>query len=1053
MGGEFDDVTRSMTIDELGNVYTTGRFKGIVDFDPGIGVYDLTASGSTDMFISKIDTYGNFIWAKRFGGNSAVVSYSIKLDNLGNIYNTGHFDSTTDFDPGFGVFNLNSSGYFDVFVSKLDNDGNFLWAKKMGGSNQNYGTEVGLDDLGNIYLTGHFRETVDFDPGVGTFNLTSSGDLDVFVTKLDEFGDFVWARKIGGSGSDLTPANLVDGPGNIYYTGSFLGTVDFDPSILVNNFTSSGNEDIFITKLDAEGNFKWAKTIGSVSVDKGWKIDLDASNNLYITGNFTEIVDFDPDAGVFNLTSAGNEDVFILKLDSLGNFIWAIAMGGLNNDIGKGISIDNHGDVYTIGNFQETADLDPSSATFNLTSFGSDDIFISKLDSSGNFIWAVQLGGSSVENAISIEIDEQGYIYTAGDFQGSVDFDQSNETFNLTSAGSSDFFIQKMSQSLSLSISNNSISCFGAENGSAWVSTFNGIPPYSYLWSPGGSTNDTIFNLSPGTYTVTVTDSMGTIIVDSVVVSQPNLLTVSIEAANDTICNGTNIYLNTYTNGGSAPYNYLWSTNSVDTLSSLNTYFNFSQFVEVSISDANNCTVADSIFITVQNPPLLVSSSDTCICLGNTATIIASGTPSYLWNTGDTTSVISVSPSTSTNYIVSYTDGICSVSDTTFVCVYPSISATVAIINSISCNGENDGAASVFVQGGIPPYSYLWLPGGSVNDSLFNLSTGIYTVSITDSSCNIVTDSITITEPNLLTVAVFAENDTVCLGNNIGLIATSNGGTLPYSYLWSTNIADTLSSVIADLNLSQFVEVSISDMNNCAAFDSIFITIQNPPLLVSTSDTCICFGDTALISASGVPSYFWNTGDSTATIIASPIVTTAFIVSYTDGICSVSDTTIVCVNPIPFVTASDDTSMAYNASVILNAFGDSPFYWSPSNSLSCNNCSSTIATPEISTTYTVAVTNAFGCSAKDTVNVEVYFYVITIPNIITPNNDAINDVFKIVGLPQNSIISIFNRWGNELLTSTNYQNNWATTTDGVYYYILNTPDGKFYNGAFQVNGN
>jgi gliding motility-associated-like protein len=604
-----------------------------------------------------------------------------------------------------------------------------------------------------------------------------------------------------------------------------------------------------------------------------------------------------------------------------------------------------------------------------------------------------------------------------------------------------------------LALGTRSISCFGANDGVAWIANNDGIPPYTYIWSPGGSTNDTIFNLSPGTYIVAVTDSTGTIVVDSVVVSQPDLLTVSIEAANDTICNGTNIYLNTYTNGGSAPYNYIWTTNSVDTLSSVNTYLNFSQFVEVSISDANNCTVADSIFITVQNPPLLVSSSDTCICLGNTATIIASGTPSYLWNTGDTTSVISVSPSTSTNYIVSYTDGICSVSDTTFVCVYPSISATVAIINSISCNGENDGAASVFVQGGIPPYSYLWLPGGSVNDSLFNLSTGIYTVSITDSSCNIVTDSITITEPNLLTVAVFAENDTVCLGNNIGLIATSNGGTLPYSYLWSTNIADTLSSVIADLNLSQFVEVSISDMNNCAAFDSIFITIQNPPLLVSTSDTCICFGDTALISASGVPSYFWNTGDSTATIIASPIVTTAFIVSYTDGICSVSDTTIVCVNPIPFVTASDDTSMAYNASVILNAFGDSPFYWSPSNSLSCNNCSSTIATPDISTTYTVAVTNAFGCSAQDTVNVEVYFYVITIPNIITPNNDAMNDVFEIVGLPQNSIISIFNRWGNELLNSNNYQNNWATTTDGVYYYILNTPDGKFYNGAFQVNGN
>ena len=395
MGGTSDDVGNAIAIDAAGNVYTTGSFNGRMDFDPGAGVFNLTSAGASDIFVSKLDSAGNFVWAKRMGGTSFEEGNAIAVDAAGNVYTTGDFYSTADFDPGAGAFNLTSAGASDIFVSKLDRAGNFVWAKRMGGTaiDKDEGNAIAVDAAGNVYTTGDFYSAVDFDPGAGVFNLTSAGQSDIFVSKLDSSGNFVWAKRMGGTSSDFGDAIAIDDAGNVYTTGSFRGTVDFDPGAVWFNLTSAGIRNIFVSKLDDSGNFVWAKRMGGTGEDGGNAIAVDAAGNVYTTGDFEGTADFDPGAGVFNLTSAGIRNIFVSKLDSAGNFVWAKRMGGTDYDKGNAIAVDAAGNVYTTGNFYSTADFDPGAGAFNLTSAGNWDIFVSKLSPDMLFTLASGLTG------------------------------------------------------------------------------------------------------------------------------------------------------------------------------------------------------------------------------------------------------------------------------------------------------------------------------------------------------------------------------------------------------------------------------------------------------------------------------------------------------------------------------------------------------------------------------------------------------------------------------------------------------------------------------------
>ena len=439
----------SMICDNSGNIFITGMFGGTVDFDPSASVFNLTSYGfSYDAFLVKLSPAGNLIFALHFGGSGSVTRGSmVKLDNAGNIYLTGTTTNTADFDPGVGVVSLTSNPFDDIFVCKLNPAGNLIWAKRVGGNGYDLPGGLAFDAAQNPVLTGEFSDIVDFDPGAVTSNLSSSGFADIFIWKLDASGNFQWAKKIGGVNSDAGKSLDCDGSGNIFVTGYYNGTVDFDPGAATFSLSNPAPLSMFILKLDVSGNFVWAKSTGGTGNCTPTYLRLGALGNLYITGSFRDVVDFDPSAATVNITCNGIEDIFILKLNNLGNFSWAKKIGGTGVDRGFMIFLDNAENLYLTGFFQDNIDLDPGAGVVSKTSQGVYDMLTVKLDASGNFQFGYATGGGGYDEGYAAALSPTTCnLIVSGPFQQTVDFDPGVGNFSLSSGSSSaETYIQLMS--------------------------------------------------------------------------------------------------------------------------------------------------------------------------------------------------------------------------------------------------------------------------------------------------------------------------------------------------------------------------------------------------------------------------------------------------------------------------------------------------------------------------------------------------------------------------------------------------------------------------------
>lgn len=484
MGGTNQDRPSSLFVDNLGNIYSTGYFQGTVDFDPGVGVVNLTSNGNSDIFIQKLDPNGNFLWVKQMGGTGYDAANDIAIDANGNIYTTGYFEQNVDFDPGAGTTNVYSANS-QIFILKLDSNGDFLWVKEFGSSlSEDRGVSISIDNNENVITTGYFRETSDFDPGSGVMNITSNGDQDIFVQKLDPNGNFIWAKSIGDIGTENAYSVEADISGNIYLAGYFEGTVDFDTGIGAFSVSSAGGEDAFILKLDQNGNLIWVNSMGGAGTDISTSFSIGNSGNIYVAGYFEGTVDFDPGSAINNMSSNGGMDYFIQKIDNNGEFLQVNTIGGAGNDRLISVSLDLNENIYLTGVFIGTVDFDPSTNVESLVSNGSADISIQKLTNSGDLVWVKSFGGVGADYGNKIYVDQNNNVFTTGSFNNTVDFDPSAGSLNLTSNGNSDIFIQKLGQCTPTTSTTTETAC------------------NSYTW------NGTNYTAS-GTYTFSTTNSAG----------------------------------------------------------------------------------------------------------------------------------------------------------------------------------------------------------------------------------------------------------------------------------------------------------------------------------------------------------------------------------------------------------------------------------------------------------------------------------------------------------------------------------------------------------------
>lgn len=496
----------AIAMDDSGNVYMVGSFKGIVDINPGPGLYNLQAQGGkNNLFILKLTSFGEFIWAKSIVGNCNLYANAIALDAYGNAYITGNFNSgSADFNPGPGI-NILASGSLDVmFITKFGSTGNFIFAKAFSGVNsKSIGNSIAIDPAHkNVYVTGLFRGSVDFNPGTLVNILSSNGSnaSDIFVLKLDSLDNFAWAKGMGGGLNDIG-TSIALGDENIYIIGNFEGIADFNPGVGTFYIQASGSNDIFITKLTKSGDFLWAVQMGGSGSDYGNAIALDDSENVYSTGYFELTADFYPGPGGYFLTSLGQDDIFISKLDSTGNFIWANGIGGISNDQANSIAIDRNGngDVWTTGQFYNTVDFNPGPDLFNLSTNGNSDIFISRLNSSGDFVWANSKGGIKNDKGTSIIMDDSSNAFIAGNFYSpTIWFTNLIDTNSNFQGYTTDSYIGKLSCSAAVTV--NILAC------QSYTS-----PSGNYTWTTSGFYTDTLYTISGCDSLILINLSIGTV--------------------------------------------------------------------------------------------------------------------------------------------------------------------------------------------------------------------------------------------------------------------------------------------------------------------------------------------------------------------------------------------------------------------------------------------------------------------------------------------------------------------------------------------------------------
>jgi hypothetical protein len=421
------DQGRDICIDSYGDVLTTGFCEGIVDFGPGV---TLTGYGNEDVFISKHNSSGDLLWANVLGGVSTDTPAKIATDNERNVITIGSYRATADFDPGPGLVEMTAVDLRDIFISKLDANGNFLWSKSIGGVSLDTPSSVVVDEDRNIYIAGNSLGTVDADPGPDVVNTAGKS----FVIKLNENGEFIWVKSFVMSGNSDTRNMEIDQSNNLFLTGVLSSNVDMDPGPSTFNLSPAGPLDFYVCKLDSSGSFLWAKSVGNVGgSSQCFTIDTDADGNVLLGGYFRNTVDFDPSMNVFNLTANGEEDAFILKLDSSGLFKWAKGFGGIEDDWLWDVNSDAYGNVYVTGEFKDTVDIDPGAMEQLIISSGWADMFITKLNSGGDYLWSAQISGTKPVRGWGITVGNSGEIYCTGDFMSTVDFEPAIGVFEETS--------------------------------------------------------------------------------------------------------------------------------------------------------------------------------------------------------------------------------------------------------------------------------------------------------------------------------------------------------------------------------------------------------------------------------------------------------------------------------------------------------------------------------------------------------------------------------------------------------------------------------------------
>ncbi|MFH2141886.1 MAG: gliding motility-associated C-terminal domain-containing protein [Bacteroidota bacterium] len=628
---------------------------------------------------------------------------------------------------------------------------------------------------------------------------------------------------------------------------------------------------------------------------------------------------------------------------------------------------------------------------------------------------------------------------------------------------------------IELNSSSTDESC-GASNGSAQVIVSGGTIPYSYLWS-NDSTDYIINNLPEGNYSVTITDINGCSADTNInIINNGGIIASTFINIIPADCYGNLTGSATVQPTGSVPFTYIWSNgDTTETVSGISAGIYY-----VTVYDAYNCTVIDSVMITQPDSLEVIVTVNDAVCGGSDGSayvVVNGGTPnfSYQWEDNIGT-VISITDSISNigfgDYTIEVTDanGCQSIQS---IHIDNSGGGNIVVNSAInvSCYGQTDGEIVVSIAGGTPDYTYEWSTGDSIvtsatSDTLSGLSGGIYFITITDINGCSTDTSITITEPGAISIS-FISIETSCNNTSDGQInLTVTGGVPPFTYLWAPSGFTQTGSMYSGLPAGSYA-LTVTDNSGCYATIPE-ITVTKPTVLdiLVNGISPSCYGENSgsvsVIANGGTPpySYIWNSTVMTTPVfdsVASGLISGTYFITVTDSrLCDTVDY-VTLTDPTAINLTIVDTVISYLGQITTTVTGGNPPYlylWS--------NGATTSHIEGLNTgDYIITITDASNCYLSDTVEIKIP---LIIPTMITPNGDGFNDAWEItnIGEYENIHVEIYNRWGDIVFifsgSGIEYMNSpWDGTHNGAdlpmssFVYIIDLLNGSEpYNGVVAI---
>ncbi len=926
LGGSLSDYGRDVAIDREGIIYVCG-YSASTDFPVSPGALQSQPKGSFEVFVTAFSRERRQLWSTYFGGSASEENPQIALSGAGEPYIAGS-TSSTDLPVTQDALQPRNGGRYDIFLLALDRQGRRRWATYFGGSYSDECGDIAAGPDGAVYITGGTYST-NFPVTPDAIQTSNNGDYDIFLARFSSNGARDWATYIGGWSMDFAAALALTPDGDIYVAGRTESTNL--PGITLDRQSAygGGSFDGFVMRLDGrQRRIEWSTYHGGEEEESVERIVLDSQGNLILAG-YTASPHFPLAGNPLQKQFGGLIDVFISSMDVRGTLRWSTFVGGVEVDKAGGLAIDKNDNILVSG-FTGSRNFPLAGKPFLDRKGGGYDVFVSQFTPAGGYLWGTFYGGETHDISYGLGMDMQGNAVVVGGTE-SKGFRTVGNIFQGDLSGLTDAFLLRV-------VFNEPIAFAGRDtticrNGSTKLGgeAAGGTPPYKYEWTPAASLSnpqDARPIASPASsteYVLKVTDAEGAVTTDTVVVtvSDPPVA----DAGNDrAVCPGSSVVLQSRVTGGRGPYRFLWTP----------------------ASGLNNTEAPNPI----------------------------------------------AAPSSTTRYVLTVTDALgCSSKDSVTVRVFPGIEADAG--GRVTACANIPTTLTVKVMGGTAPYRYLWSPALGLDDPavqsprLMPRGDASYIVTVTDANGCFAADTLRITvfDPPVVDAG---DDLALCAGGTTQLNARVSGGKKPYSIEWTPrsglSSAATLAPELRPEQSAVYV-LTVRDGNGCTVSDSVRVTLHPQPAVQMASDVTVCSGRSVQIGAEAMGGtapyrYRWTpsaglSDASAAMPQASPARNTTYAVTVTDAHgCTVSGSVRVTVQPRPEIRYRDRHQVCAGASVELggSVLGGSPpftYVWTPPIGLSNPNIANPSATPRISTSYTLRVTDAAGCSDEKKVDVEV----------------------------------------------------------------------------------